>query len=51
MQIDNDFMCLTYLCENYMANHNFVKNLGQETKIGYWPIIVHVILVEGGLFQ
>ena len=34
-----------------MASHNFLKNLVQDTKIGHWPVIVHDILFEGGLFQ
>ena len=34
-----------------MVHHYFLKNLGNEAKIGHWPIILHAILIEDGFLK
>ena len=51
MQLDNDLMCFNYLCVNLEASHNLLKNLEQETKIGYWSVIFHIIFSRDGFLS
>ena len=34
-----------------MDRHDFLKNLGNETKTGHWLVSFQVILIDSGLFS
>ena len=40
-----------FICELFGVHLYFLKNLGKEAKFRYWPIILHVILIEGRFLQ
>ena len=49
-------MSLNYLFVDLDVSHNVFKNIGQETKIGHWPVICYpcprwAISMEGRLGQ